>query len=410
MLRYEQDIYQESPIQEAQTSSVARKLEWLNNIQPSSSLSYQNIFRDPINFDRHVFLDRLNPRYWRHVEEAINKLQAVPWHDTSSAKKIESTLDKGLIKKQTFPIFETAASCGSITDDHILFASAYILTKIVPLQITDSWIDYSISPNLTADMLSSESVQSAWTVSNSSIYMGISLFMQSPSLCGAFEEALPHFVSVSQAMSNCYQRRFNRELLDSPELEIDSYFSNPISRLLGSVFFGVSVLGSMRVSGDMPSMQARSMTKKMRGLRQIVDEVADWREDLVSGELTLPYLFALNDKKLNPFVREAIIKTWQRAKEIIDSPIPHAEKIIQLKEDLAINRSLDDLKELMILSGSFNEMYSQADHLWNRSVIDMDRVFEGKNFYDLFLNVALKRAFLERLKAQDWEDVPLNVV
>lgn len=390
---------------------LIKHLENMNNIPKDSHLLFSYIFDSPVEFDRAVYIDRLNGGYLKFIKKAIEYIEKeVIFYDLTAKKYIVKNLDIGLIKKQTYHIFTSAKMFGGITQVHVKVAAAYILAKIIPLQVLDTWIDYSKSPNLNKDMLSSVDIRTAWVVHNTSLYTGIHMLLSNKVPREVGQEAMNVFREVSQAMSNCYLKRYSLDILNHPEKELDLYMDSPISRLLGSGFYQVSLLVSLAIEGKKITKKTKDLTANMRRMRQFVDEIADWREDIRSGEITLPFLYLLTNKKYKRKAQKVIKNIWKRSQEIIACSSNQEKTIFKLEKDKLLNFYLNECKHMLVDSGTFALLYTTGNNLWIQTLLEMNEVFKGKNYYDIALSINLKRAFLERLKRQDWEDIVLKVV
>jgi 8-oxo-dGTP pyrophosphatase MutT (NUDIX family) len=89
----------------------------------------------------------------------------------------------------------------------------------------------------------------------------------------------------------------------------------PNSRLLSSIFFGVLPVWAHALANKIPSDQMMGAMAAMRKVRQLNDEILDVNDDICYGLLTLPWLYAIEEK---PILRRKIEKLWKE-KDITNS-------------------------------------------------------------------------------------------
>lgn len=380
------------------------KLEVVNGVSPDSPLRLDTALSDPIRWEQ-AYYRRQDVKYAVPFAEVFGQLDSVHFEQPQVDRFFHDNVDRGLILKQIAHLFTAAECFGGANQHHVDFAVDYALASIIPIQVTDTFIDYSRSPHLTADMMAREDVRTAWLFTNACMNMGFQRMVSASYPRQVAEVVSEVFRDVPQAMADCYYRRYDPRKLDHVEEELAFYEQSPISRLLGSGFYQICVDAACAIANEPITPQLRYLTQDMRRLRQLVDEIADWREDVVSGELTLPFLYLLEDPEMGGEAKQLIQQVWTRAQNIIVQPQSQEETIHSLNDDPEILSRTDGIKELLMESGSFDRLYNRADAHWINTVLQMGTVFQGKNYYDLLLGVHLRREFLERLKKQDWEDV-----
>lgn len=384
--------------------------QWTRFGGGNKALSIKLIYSDPLRYDREVFR-HLYKKYDYWLQLLFSSIADYKgFHDQENFKYYLANIDQGLIKKQIIHVFTTADIFGPIKSDHLELAKIYTLVKTVPLQITDTFIDYSISYNLDKKFMTDVNIRLAWLFSNTAIYLGYYELVNSALPRQAILAVSEVLKDLSQAMFACFMDRFNEKTLNSPKKRIRYYWCSPISRLLGSGFYEATIIASLSISSVSITSDMRLMTKNMRRLRQLVDEIADYDEDIRAGELTLPYLYLLDNKRYTVKASDLITRLWDRSKTIINGSEIQSELFDRLKNDSVAKLLVAELHILLQKSKSFERCYLEADQLWREVVTSLSANFNNHNYFDLLLSVTLKRAFLERLKKANWIDKPLEVL
>jgi geranylgeranyl pyrophosphate synthase len=127
--------------------------------------------------------------------------------------------------------------------------------------------------------------------------------------------------------------------------------------------------------------------------RQLIDEIADVREDIAMGKVSVPVLYALS--KANKPLIEKIGELWNQTKAYaIVSP----QKVGSLSEEI---------KDLVEQHSGFDQAYQLADLWYNQAMRKLEKcTIHNSRSNEVVLLFRLKRAFLERLKVTNWNDIP----
>jgi len=125
--------------------------------------------------------------------------------------------------------------------------------------------------------------------------------------------------------------------------------------------------------------------------RQILDDLADIREDIMCGRLTFPVLYALQQDHGSGNLRRIIADLWHRIEKGGQPGI--------------LPEEWDQVRKLMRDYGGF-EVPSVKALRWLKKV--GDGIFSSLpgNREPLLLHIELKRAYLARLRASNFDDTP----
>jgi hypothetical protein len=162
------------------------------------------------------------------------------------------------------------------------------------------------------------------------------------------------------------------------------------------MYFSTTVQASILLNSGLIEPELKRVTGYFGKLRQICDQISDVEEDIIIGNITMPVLFALihdSDKKL-----ETCIKfLWN---DIQKSEAGIADKTI-------ISEKAKEIKEITQTLDGFGKTYQLAEKLYLQA---MNLFFKYKDKTSMSRELALlfraKRAYLERLKSNNWLDIP----
>jgi hypothetical protein len=198
-----------------------------------------------------------------------------------------------------------------------------------------------------------------------------------------FTEVLdPYSGFVVERMCADFGERFDPRWLEEPARRLRDYLGSPRSRLLGSGYWDVMVRGAFVSHGAVVPRPLAITVRRLRKLRQLVDEIADFDDDLTAGLATTPLLFALN--------------------------APGADDLAAEVRGLWVRRDADavaGIRKRVLDAGGFDATARVADALWQRTV-DFGARTLGPRADGIVVLLDLKRAKLAALAANDWHNRP----
>lgn len=199
---------------------------------------------------------------------------------------------------------------------------------------------------------------------------------------------------VTLRMHEDWLERYDRDLINGTDKHLTQYLHSTNSRLLGSGYWEVMVRGSFSSRNAHAPQPLLKVIHELRRLRQLVDELADFAEDVQAGLVTTPLLFALQQTDDADVIKKCISILWDV--EQAGSGQPH-DTAIYLKQ----------LVEYVAEARGFDQVYELADHTWQEAV-DIANKTLGDAAPGYLALLDLKRAKLEQLKCAGWsnEDSP----
>lgn len=375
---------------------------------------YETIFSNPIKFDRDTF-NILGSRYGTYLHRVIRDVQREEYFKSAEINSIiHSNLDHQLICKQVLPLFATADAYGKLEKFErqlISFAKQYILIVTSTYNSIDSQIDLCVSYNTETDLSEKWNMEKVSLFGISSIISGFKNLFYEKNGEKLVEIISDVYSDISEIMFLDYEHRFDTMLLESTNEAIEKYLTSELSALVGSGFYEVTIRAAMQIIEEDITNDQMVFMKDFRRLRQIVDEIADVVEDVRVGRVTLPFLLALLNPKYKKQVDNLIRDIWKTSNEVIDNYSHSKNRLIsELSQDPKLKALTDTLYDKLIKSGVFDLTYNIAEQIFTNVVSGLKTHFPRHNMDGLVRIAYLKKAFLERLKRQNWRDVPLKPV
>lgn len=271
------------------------------------------ILSDPAKYD-HAYYNYFEQKYmymWYSIYSRVNP-------DTGSLIKEENVefrdawqrnFNWPTVWKQTLPLLVYGTTLGADNDVLVELASWYCLGQAIPSMVVDRILDNDTN------------------IDQHNGDVAFCMLAYIKALKGIRSMGLPNTVKLEDVFlaltSEMYERMYtehhNRFTLHPGYISdaIQTYLS-PNSRLLSSVFFGILPLWSYILTNEQPDDKIKDSLMKLRTVRQLNDEVLDAKDDLSHGLLSLPWLYALEEK---PELRELIKRMWNQKnrKSLIDS-------------------------------------------------------------------------------------------
>lgn len=341
--------------------------------------------RDGRDFRRAAF-ESLATRYRSHVLAAIEMLQELRFTFPGIEKAHAEQLRPDLIFRQALPFCITEDAYFGLSEESDRVLAAVLACHTLALTQLDYHLDGSFPDSgatVTAAVLPAIT---AVTYALRMVY-AVPQLLPEPGVVGRLFADVFNPVSgfVIERMHEDWTERYTSVGLDLPVEGLQGYLESPSSRLLGSGYWEVMVRGSFSGRGAVPPAALIDVVRELRRLRQVVDEVADFEEDLLAGLVTLPLLFALNEGD-GGCLRRLVRRLWGMESE-------HSGRSALLGE---IRAAVADLN-------GFRRCHDLADGLWRDAVARCESELDGRGAWFALL-LDLKRAKLAELAGAGWRN------
>lgn len=346
---------------------------------------------DPIIYDVHT-IKILTKLYKSNLQLILSNLQNIEFGFTRLNQIHQEELDLDLIFRHSFPFLVTETSFFPSETHSITAIVILLLYHTLSLKNLDFRLDNSIPwARKTSSILISDSTQAMCHALTMQYHAAI-LSAQHPFGAKILKVALPISKFILERMHQDYIERYDWNVLQDPSVGLKRYNSSQFTRLMGSGYWEIGVRVAFLVHGQSAPPEFDEISKKMRMLRQLTDEIADVHEDIFAGFLTYPMLLLLDNPHYSNMAKEIIKVLWsdQNSTNSLTSP-----------EYLYLHKILEE-------SEVFEKLYKDIDLLWK----DLSVLIEQNvpvDAFPLFISlIDLKRAFLERIRINGWFDKPLN--
>lgn len=334
------------------------------------------MLEDPVRFNDAV-VRFFRTKYGIYTKQVLKELR----RHSRRRKWLRDLLDLASwrkVERHFFPVFATASILGGVTPNHVTFCSAYARAVSLPVLGIDRLID---RPEFEQTQTRSayKDLLSYWC----SNYDGIRDLIRLPNGQRVLDLVSSNYYDVFCSLFEDLLSRYDDSLLSRPERTLASFFRSPHSQLTCK-YFAVTVQASFLISSQDIDSNTIAFSESFGRIRQLIDEVADVSEDLKMGKVTLPVLFCLarDDSRY----KSAILDLWKKVRYGGDSAL--------------VIGALNRIKQMTISLGGYERAYALAD-MWCR-----DAIGSMASCMELRILLRLKRAYLERLKINDWADMP----
>ncbi|MFG3420584.1 hypothetical protein [Micromonospora sp. NPDC048063] len=360
---------------------------------------------DPIDYDFRTTVDLL-ARYGEPIFLACRQLREVDFLFPRMALLHQDAIDPELLFRQTLPSVAVGTRLGVEPSALAEYVKIYALGQTLVLNNMDRHLDLSASYSLRDPALLLADVNSTMCFAVTSVLT----MVREASLTPAGRRALPVMAGVTaeivQSMHDNYAGRFDLAALDHPDTLVDWYRTNDRSRHLGSGFYTSGLLGLLAYVAQPVPEGLAEVLRKMRRLRQRVDELADLFEDTATGLVSYPVARGLADLAVSLDLRMLVGQLWRRARHVIDGRGRDAAELNRAlvgdPELIEVHRAV---LETLVSSGIMRECRQEADALWSEIALDL-AAMDPRFGEPLTAVIDLKRALLDRLEINGWQDDP----
>jgi hypothetical protein len=335
--------------------------------------------RDGREFRRATF-ESLATRYRSHVLAAIELLRELRFTFPAIEKAHAEQLRSDLIFRHALPFCVTEDAYFGLSAESDRVLAAVLACHTLALTQLDYHLDGSFPDSRATATAAGLTPATAVAYALRMVY-AVPRLLPEPGLVGRlFADAFePVSGFVIERMHEDWSERYTAVGLELPAERLREYLESQTSRLLGSGYWEVMVRGAFSGHGAVPPDALIEVVRELRRLRQVVDEVADFEEDLRAGLVTLPLLFALIEGD-GGALREMVLGLW-------DAP-ERAEPV-------------GEIRAAVTALGGFERCCELADGMWRGAVARCaDELGErGAGFAAL---LDLKRAKLAELAENGW--------
>lgn len=364
----------------------------MKNIDPSKFDHDALMIEDPIGFNETV-VSFFKKKYANHIDYIFQEIEeransgVDPWLCIAL-----SSVQKRIIERHLFPIFAAASSSGgSISKHHLLFCSAFIRAISLPILRIDQRIDKPPIKRIeNLDNICEE--KNALLGDFCLFHDGLLDITGLPKAMEIMELILSNYLQVYSSLYYEKTHRYDSDYLFFPKKKLQWIFRSRFSPLTCK-YFSTTVQASILLNSTKINFDLKKFTEKFGRLRQLCDQICDVEEDIIMGNITVPVLYALLDDDNNKLA-EKIRNLW------VDIQSEG------LSEPSIFSSQTSDIKEIILGLGGFKCSYILADK-WYRGMMNLSNCNKKTNIgIEIRLLLRLKRAYLERLKLNNWEDIP----
>ena len=338
------------------------------------------IFSNPIEYDKYYY-DYFERRYidlWVAIYSRINPVNGFFFKTESDSyrKSWERNFSWETIWKQTLPFLVYGTTLDVTNNILVKLASLYSLGQAIPSIVIDQMLDKTNQKLINSD--------SAFCILAYIKTLRSLRAMNLPSGHNIEDIFLSLTSEMYDRMLTEHHCRFSalpRYLSDA----IRDYLEPSSSRLSSSIFFGVLPVWAHILADQDLSEQVIKSTEKLRMVRQLNDEILDVHEDICNGLLTLPWLYALEDK---PELRRKIELLWQ---------------------DTADSDALEDCKTILKNSPGQKHAAKRSLEFLSQSMNITMENFNVNSAFEITLLHNVRLALLNWLEQVDYEREPQSI-
>ena len=327
---------------------------------------------DPVEYDEVTF-SLIGERYKICLEAVIDQINQSIWFSSPLEELARSTANWSILKRQLILGFSIAEAMALDPSNLIKLWEGYARARILPLCAFDDATDKDTLGNLEPHVVAPYVV--------AAVLKGEEFFFQNPSIEPFWRVLQESLIRIATVVYQEYSTRFDSKYLENPNALLSMYKTelSPLNRSSSFVtyVYGLAAIKNTPITTTTPWLFERS--------RQLLDDIADLREDIFFGRLTYPALLTLKEPHVGPKAKKIIHNLWYNKNNTDDWwPL--------FRNCLMESKVLNDLKQQITVDiNSLRDWISTS--------------FPGEYKYLLALLEA-KRAFLFRLIQHGVDDIP----
>jgi hypothetical protein len=347
---------------------------------------------DPATWDRKT-LELLIRFFKPELKSVVSQLQQLAFTYDDLSQIHLKALDCDLLFRHAFPFLATERVFFPSQPHSINVLVGVLLCHTLALNHIDFQLDDNV-PWLRKplDALIDDPNQ-AICYSLATLYRGVLQLINHPYGSSILSDIIPISLFVLERMHEDYVERYSQDVLGDPSLGLRKYQEIKKSRLMGSGYWEITIRAAFTSHGERLPSFMEEIARKLRILRQLVDEAADAREDICAGLITYPFLILLSNPKYASRALKLIKRLWSYSPKIVLADTFH---------------EVQDLHRLLVLSGAFLRLHQEIDKLWK----DLNQLIETdiprNNAWTFLSLIDLKRAAIDRIRLNNWKDIPLE--
>lgn len=327
--------------------------------------------------------------YWPTVAGALDILNDVGLEFPALDKAHSEQLRPDLLFRHSIPFCVTEEAFFGLADSSRPVLAALLAGHTLALTHLDYHLDGSGPATDAAATARKMPVPTAVSYSVRMVYAVGRIVGDAHLMAALFAEVFdPVSGFVLARMHEDWLERYTSSLSGSSE-QLEEYLQSPLSRLGTSRYWEVMVRGSFVGRSRAPHPGAVRAAQDVGRLRQVVDEIADFHDDLAAGLVTSPLLFALAERRSRERLRTEVRELWAAVKAGAepDAARSHARAAAAL----------------VTSAGGFDAAARFADDLWRSGArACAEDLGERGGGYQLLFD--LKRAKLRALEESGWSD------
>ena len=336
----------------------------------------------------------LSRAYSKQVSSAIELLSNMKFELPRISKAHEQQLQPELLFRHSIPFCLTEDAYFGPSDTAKIYLAGLLAGHTLALTHLDYHLDGSAPSDTSPATARKMDLASATTYAVRMIYAAGSLLSAVDNADAMFRNVFdPISGFVILRMYEDWTERYSPEFLCEPEGRLRDYLDSPTSRLLGSGYWELMTQGCFVSHGMTAPPELIATLRLLRKLRQIVDEIADFEDDVRSGLVTVPLLFALQAGAGEP-ISHAVKDLWRSRTSRPGTP------------DCEL---MSEVRKLVEDSGAFEDSHKLADSLWQQACEQCEQSL-GSRSRGYLLLLDLKRAKLEALARNGWRNEPTDAI
>lgn len=339
-------------------------------------------------FRRAAFLD-LSHKYRARISEAITILRHLQFELRQIGESHEKQLQPELLFRHSIPFCVTEDAYFEPTETTNISLAGLLAGHTLALTHLDYHLDGSVPNEDHAATARKMDLVSATTYAIRMIYAAGRLLSQTSNADAMFRDAFePISGFVLLRMYEDWKERYCETFLDEPEKRLQDYIESSTSRLLGSGYWELMPQGCFITHGASAPPELIKTLRMLRKLRQVVDEIADFEDDVRSGLVTVPLMHALQSTAGSTTVRDSVVRLWHGRTD---------------HSDASGDELFTEVRKLVEDSGAFEASHQLAHSLWCKASAYCERTL-GVRSTGYLLLLDLKRAKLEMLAKNGWHN------
>lgn len=350
------------------------------------------MMEDPVGYNDAV-VGFFREKYAKYIVSVFKELEKRknsemgPWLSESL-----SSVPKRNIERHIFPVFAAASCSGGISKHHLAFCSAFIRAISLPVLRIDRRVDRPATKRIEEhDSICKSS--NAFLIESCLFYDGFLDICRLPNGKEIMELVASNYLQVYSSLYYEMMHRYNLNYLFNPKKRLQWIFRSRFSPLTCN-YLSATIQPSILLNSKKVDTDIKKLTESFGRLRQLCDQICDVKEDITMGNVTIPVLYALlnDNNKLASMMRTLWIEVQDLGSD----------------SDLSVlSLHAANIKEMTQKLGGFRRAYSLADK-WYRQTMSLISKCNRKpgGGIEVTLLIRLKRAYLERLKLNNWSDIP----